>query len=563
MINFPQKTNGLSSLYIHIAMDVYAELSTFLAYELASSINSYNPFTGEIITSTVNRKLIHDRVKRKYGINSVEDLLDLAITHYAKNSRIIHAIVFAVADQYSCIPFAISRSNKMREFIRVLTVNHWDYYTVAAFCRIARANNNINRVYQEVAQHNCSNYNGIFLLLTEFTDDETFCSAFSVFYQYIIDCCNRADREYTLGNYAMLEWFVKRCAAVDLSNEELCISVQAKKTIGHISDLVNDVCTGVKERRLIRYGFSKYAIVYLNYKLHNKLSDKKEEEIETEYLRQCIMYSTEPEQIKEFIAKMHFTLIDFNNLNCTVIDFFKNYPAIYNTFREMYSSFSLASFRFLCFSMTPNRKKWVDILSEDDFLVNLNWNIEQKIPNIDLSGVPALLESGYMSLNSFSRLVADGIIDPFSCNMENEYVRELLSGFIASFNSKECYNLLFNIYDRYGIHFISRSMQDVLSRCIYCVSSYLVNIKVKIPFITEVTADYDRRLLNIIMEFAAVNYMQNFNDAVHQILDCINDEDQARMRNLQQYLYEAIKSSSASDNFKACLINTYEEEYYE
>ena len=563
MVKFPQNTFGLSSLYIHVDMEAYADFSVYLAEEFGSIKNSYRPFTGEVITSMIERKTIHDSVEKKYRLGAVIDIFGLAMSRYKGNSRMIHAIAFAVADQYSEAPDEFRNSEKMKEFLTMLTDNYWDHYTVTALCRVARANKNISRVYQEVMQNNCSNYSGIFLLLTEFSDDAAFCSACSVFYQHIVDCLYHADREYTINNYAMLGWFAKRCSFVDFTNENICISEQAKKLITDVAMLISDACTGSKEKRLEKYGFSKYAVTYLNYKLHNRLDQKKEETIFFEYFKECLMYSTSTEQLEELLTEMKNKVIIFGKLNGVTLDYFKNYPAVYNTFKTEYSSFSLATHRFLCFSMTDERKAWIKVLSDDDYLVNLNWNIENNVPNVDTTAVPELLESGYMSFDAFSKLVAQGVIDLFSCDLENENVRNLLSEFISEFSSKTAYDLLFGIYEKYGIHFISESMPECMEKCLYCVSSYNKNVKVKIPLTADVDASYDCRLLDIILEFTAVRYMSNFNDVISQLLTEASAADPERAENLQKYLKDAIKASYASNNFKECLLGSKEEDDYD
>ena len=87
MIRFPKNTFGLSSLYIHIDMDAYAELSVYLAGEFGSIKNSYRPFTGEIITSMIERKSIYAAVEEKYKVKSANDVLALAMKRYRNNSR--------------------------------------------------------------------------------------------------------------------------------------------------------------------------------------------------------------------------------------------------------------------------------------------------------------------------------------------------------------------------------------------------------------------------------------------------------------------------------------------
>ena len=560
MIRFPKNTFGLSSLYIHIDMDAYAELSVYLADEFGSIKNSYRPFTGEIITSMIERKSIHTAVEEKYKVKSANDVLALAMKRYRNNSRMIHAIAFAFADQFSESPKEFRVSKETKEFITMLTEEYWDYYTVTALCRVARVNGNITRVYQEVMQKNCKSSSGILLLLTEFSDDIAFCSACSVFYSDILTCLEDADREYTIANNAMLSWFVKRCDEVNLDNNDLCISEQAKKMISDISMIVNDACTGSKAKKLEKCGFSKYAITYLNYNLHKSLNIKKEELIFVEYFRACIMYSTDMDPLRDMINTSRGKVINFGKLNGSSIDYFKNYIGVYNTFKEAYASFSLASFSFLCFSMTPERKKWISVLSEDDYLVNLNWNIEHKVPNIDLSKVNDLLESGFMSADAFSRMVDTGVIDLLGCDLDEENTRDLVAGYIAEFDTKMRYDMLFSIYEKRGIHFIVKKMPESMSRCLVDVNAYSRNIKVHLPLLADVDASYDNRILDIIVEFASIRYLAEFNDIVRQILDYAGDE---RVYSIVEYLRSAISDSCTSEDFKDCLLGEEGDEYEE
>ena len=107
-------------------------------------------------------------------------------------------------------------------------------------------------------------------------------------------------------------------------------------------------------------------------------------------------------------------------------------------------------------------------------------------------------------------------------------------------------------------------MPESMSRCLVDVNAYSRNIKVHLPLLADVDASYDNRILDIILEFAAIRYLTEFNDIVRQILGYEGDD---RVASVVEYLRLAISESCTSNDFKDCLLgeegDEYEEDYEE